>query len=232
MSSISASPSRTEQIAISTQLPALIGAGAVTLFGMGAYAVVTLGPLSRHMGVHIALMNVAAPICAAFLALAWPTACRATGNVLWTATIGQMTLLWAGHVPAVQLTAMMSPLVHALLHTSLFGIAFLFWLAVASSTGARWQSMLALLVTGKLACMLGALLVFSPRLLYPNPPAATVHHAGDWPSLADQHLAGLLMIAACPLSYVLAGIVLAARTMTDLGKDARSLNNRSLSPAR
>jgi putative membrane protein len=206
------------------------------LLGFGAHTFVPLGPLSGQMGVHIALMNVAAPICAAVLRLAWPMIRPTTGNVLWITTIGQMTLLWAWHAPAVQASAMMSPFAHALLHASLFGIAFLFWLSVLPSTGRRWQAIFALLVTGKLACLLGALLVFSPRLLYPNPQAATVqhamHHAANWPSLADQHLAGLLMIAACPLSYVLAGIVLAAQTVADLGRNVRPLNNRCLSAVR
>jgi putative membrane protein len=237
MSAISASSFRTEQIEINAQLPALISASAVLLLGIGIYSFVHLGPLSRHMGVHIALMNVAAPICAAVVWLAWPAARNlASGNVLWTATIGQMVLLWAWHAPAVQASAMMSPLVQAILQTSLFGSALLFWRSALSSTGARWQSILALLVTGKLVCMLGALLVFSPRLLYPKPPAASLqhamHHAADWPDLADQHVAGLLMIAACPLSYVLAGIVLAAQTMTHLRRSARPFNHHNASAVR
>jgi len=237
MSAISASSSRTEQIEVNAQLPSLISASAVLLLGIGIYSFVNLGPLSRHMGVHIGLMNVAAPICAAVVWLAWPAARNlASGSVLWTATIGQMVLLWAWHAPAVQASAMMSPLVQTLWHTLLFGSALLFWRSVLPSTGVRWQSILALLITGKLACMLGALLVFSPRLLYPKPAAASVqhamHHAADWPNLADQQLAGLLMIAACPLSYVLAGIVLAAQTMTDLGRNARPFNHRSASAAR
>ncbi len=38
--------------------------------------------------------------------------------------------------------------------------------------------------------------------------------------LGDQQLAGLLMITACPLSYVIAGVVLAAQTMADLARTA------------
>ncbi len=40
------------------------------------------------------------------------------------------------------------------------------------------------------------------------------HHA--LPSLEDQQLAGLLMIAACPLSYVVAGIVLTVQLIGEL----------------
>ncbi len=68
--------------------------------------------------------------------------------------------------------------------------------------------MLALLVSGKLACLLGVLFVFAPRPL--------LAHAGHFVHaqvLADQHLAGLLMIAACPLSYVLTAVVLAVQAV-------------------
>ena len=56
------------------------------------------------------------------------------------------------------------------------------------------------------------------RLLFEA--AASVHgaHAMTFGNvtLSDQHLAGLLMVAACPLSYVLTAIVLAAQTTSGL----------------
>jgi putative membrane protein len=92
------------------------------------------------------------------------------------------------------------------LHAGLLIAALAFWSAVIVSASRPWQTILALLISGKLACLLGALLVFSPRLLIET---AT---AGDG-AIADQHLAGLLMLAACPLSYILAAIVLTAQEL-------------------
>jgi putative membrane protein len=66
----------------------------------------------------------------------------------------------------------------------------------------RWHGILGLVVTGKLSCLLAALLVFSPRQLFTE----AHHHVG---SLDDQQVAGLLMLTACPLSYVVAGAVMA-----------------------
>lgn len=226
-SSTTGRTARTNPDRVYPQLPALISATAVLILGMSTYLFVTLGPLSRHMGVHVALMNVAAPLCAAIFWVAWPAhrKWQASGKTLWPAAIGQMVLLWASHVPAVHALATMSSWLQALLHVSLFCSALLFWHSVIPSSGVHWQSIMAMLVTGKVACLLGALLAFSPRLLYPAPTGDTlqhaVHHAAHWPDLADQQLAGLLMIAACPLSYVLAGVVLAAQFMTDLGRGAR-----------
>ena len=68
----------------------------------------------------------------------------------------------------------------------------------------RWHALPALLLTGKLVCLLAALLVFAPRALY----GASHQHAALMQPLDDQQLAGLLMIAACPLSYLVAAVVI------------------------
>jgi putative membrane protein len=83
-----------------------------------------------------------------------------------------------------------------------------FWLAIFDRTGARLRGKVAaLLLTGKLFCLYAVLLTFAPRVLYGN--AARI-------DLADQQLAGLLMITACPLTYVLAAVVLISRWFRDL----------------
>jgi putative membrane protein len=112
---------------------------------------------------------------------------------------------------------------HVAMHGSLFLAALCFWKAVLALSGsASWKSILALLVTGKLACLLGVLLIFAPRLLYLALAGGHVHGGVHdlvvTSSLADQQLAGLLMIAACPLSYLLAGVVIATRMIRDLGR--------------
>jgi putative membrane protein len=90
---------------------------------------------------------------------------------------------------------------------ALFAAALAFWALVASVPAAsRWLAILALLLTGKLACLLSVLLIFAPRPLY---AAAGGHMAAA--DLADQQLAGLLMITACPLSYLVAALALAVQ---------------------
>jgi putative membrane protein len=121
-------------------------------------------------------------------------------------------------------------------HSSLLLSALLFWRALVPASGTGWQSIFAVLVTGKLVCLLAVLLVFSPRLLYLQAPgAATKHaieHAAQRPDLADQQVAGLLMLAACPLSYVLAGILLAAQSLSDLARAAQPIHNHHSSAVR
>lgn len=173
-----------------------------------------MGQLSTQMACHVGLMNVAAPL----MASAWRHRIagieKAAGNSagLWSATALQLVFLWGWHVPAVHHFAITSTPGLIAMHAALFLAALFFWRMVLAPRGsARWKSIVALLVTGKLACLLGVLLIFAPRLLY---PAA----AGHEHTLADQQFAGLIMIAACPLSYLLAGIVVAARLIKDVAR--------------
>jgi putative membrane protein len=53
----------------------------------------------------------------------------------------------------------------------------------------------------------------SPRTLY-----ATLHagHADQAIALADQQLAALLMVVACPLTYIAAGVILSAQWLEEI----------------
>lgn len=198
-------------------MPATISAALVLLTGIVIAPLVELGPLSALMAQHLLVMNVMAPLAAA--ALAPMLSARADrGGVLWGSGLAQMLLLWIWHTPALQRAAASLPALHLILLMALFAAAMLFWAALlrAGAKG-RWSAVAALLVTGKLACLLGALLIFAPRELYELASLAFSICAVDGPAtLADQHLAGLMMVAACPLSYVVAGIVTAAQMLADL----------------
>jgi putative membrane protein len=195
----------------------LIGAIAVPVMGLLAVPAPQPGPLTWHMVLHIATMNVAAPLAALGLTRRAASRARiwATPSVLWIATLWQLAMLWVSHSPAVHHGALIAPLGTIALHGLLFLAALAFWLAVVEASTHRWQAMLALLVSGKLACLLGVLLVFAPRPLFASAMAHAAH-AGEEALLADQQLAGLLMIAACPLSYVLTAVVLVVQVVNGL----------------
>jgi putative membrane protein len=195
--------------------PATASAVAVLAAGSGLLFL-PIGPLSAHMALHIALMNIAAPFAAIALLRASSRQPNHPAALLWMATGLQIVLLWAWHAPPAQLATVESMSISVLMHASLFAAALGFWTSLMSvPLNNRWQAIFALLVTGKLACLLGGLLVFAPRTLY-----ATHAHGGHvtLSMLDDQQLAGLLMLAACPLSFVIAGIVLAAQMMAELSR--------------
>lgn len=203
-------------------LPAALGiacAGAIAgpVFDLaiqrGAFG---FGPLTQLMATHIFLMNILAPAAALVLRRGAPDRRISAGRSLVIASLLQMILLWAVHTP-IALSAFHHGGRHALLSAALFWSALWFWIATFGQDGGRrWRAIASLLLTGKLFCLLGALLVFAPRALY-------LPHHGSFPSapsgsLSDQHQAGLLMIAACPLTYVLAAVVIAASWLKELSE--------------
>lgn len=195
----------------------IISALAVAGAGVIAAMLLELGPLAGHMAAHIATMNILAPLVAVGMgALGWLRADFGRPPALWSATLVQMAVLWGWHSPAIQHASHTSLVLALALHSALLLAALAFWVAIVAGSSNRWQAILALLLSGKLACLIGALLVFSPRLLYLAPANTHSGHSDTGAALADQHLAGLLMLAACPLSYILAAIVLTAQEITKL----------------
>lgn len=195
------------------------------------------GPLSAQMLLHLALMNALAP-AVAVAARAWLP--RGLARLWPWATALQLLLLWGWHAPGALEAAMRSPPLHALMQASLLGAALLFWSSLAAlPPEGRWRGVAALLVTGKLFCLLGLILALAPRVLYPGlagllpsgpagpfagalpgaPPSAFAPGAAR--ALADQQLAGLVMVVVCPLSYVLAGTILTARWLLALDRADR-----------
>jgi putative membrane protein len=183
------------------------------LLGCHMIRAAPLEPLSSFMATHILLMNAVAPLLAmaTIVLFGMATARLASSASLVAATLAQLLALAAAHVPSIYALVGRSDLPSAA-HVCLFAVSVWFWLAVLGTRGVgRWRSLIALLVTGKLVCLMAAILVLAPRVLFSGPS-----HAAHGTSLADQHLAGLLMLAACPLTYVVAGVVIAAQWLDDL----------------
>lgn len=197
----------------------LISAAVVSAAGLVVLPVSDFGPLSLQMTQHIVLMNVAAPLLATLLAARLPAFAIRT---IWIASAAQMALVWGWHLPKVQQAAAAAAALQAALLILLSLAAMAFWLAVIEAERAGgWRAIAGLLLTGKLACLLGALLIFAPRDLYGLPELALAFCASGPSSLADQQLAGLLMVTACPLSYLTAGVIIAARLISRVTAEPR-----------
>ncbi len=189
-------------------------AGALSVPGAILLAVAASQPgvLSWHMGAHIAAMNVVAPLIVVILFRNGVSPAWGRPALLWGFTFLQLAVLWVAHSPTAHNHLQHMAAGYTVLHALLFVVALAFWMSVAGAVAHRWQAMLALLISGKFACLLGVLLIFAPRLLFGA--HATYGHAVT--SLDDQQLAGLLMITACPLSYVLPAVVLAVQAVHGL----------------
>jgi putative membrane protein len=165
------------------------------------------GVFSRHMIVHIALMTGVAPLLAGMIRQLPLLDTKFSGiKSLLAATLVQSALFFAWHSPP-GLTSIAHGGGWGMQATLLFS-ALWFWLAVLNQADNHlWRAVIGLLLTGKLFCLVAVLLTFAPRVIYgadPFNPAITI-------DLADQQMAGVLMIIACPIAYVLASIVLVYR---------------------
>lgn len=176
------------------------------------------GTLSQHMAAHIVAMYLVAPCLALGIE-------RARGVTLGSAphlagaTFAQIVLLWGWHIPALVGLAAINPVVMLAMHLSLFAVALWFWAVVVALVRQQdWKPIAALLVTGKLFCLLGVLLTFAPRALYWQ--FALIQSCFGLTSaspLEDQQLAGLMMLVACPLVFVGSAIVAAQRWLAGPG---------------
>lgn len=189
---------------------AVISASAVLIAGVIIGLFHDLGPQARHMGMHILSMNVIAPLLAA-LVIARRQHYGSQPAHFWIVTLAQIAAVWMMHAPTIQAAAIDRPGLQFAIHGFLFLVALWFWTTLLSLPQARrWHAIPALLLSGKLVCLLAALLVFAPRTLYGTVQArGAAAHALD-----DQHLAGLLMIAACPLSYLVAAIIITVQLVS------------------
>lgn len=174
------------------------------------------GHLTRHMLLHIGLMTVLAPLLASWMQRCrWPFPGAAAPWFLPVVTIFQLVLFFVWHSPQVLTWMMSSPVLHTAMQVILLLVATAFWSSVLQrSDASMWSAVVALLLTGKLFCLVALILVFAPRALYGGGMSA--HHPVM--DLADQQLAGLLMITACPMTYILAAILLVARWLRLLGE--------------
>lgn len=168
------------------------------------------GALTRHMATHVVLMNALAPGLALALLARAPRLGQATAATLVLSTLAQLAVLWMVHAPALLHLAATRPAAAIIVQALLLLTALWFWISVlAQPAGQLWRALGALLITGKLFCLLGALLIFAG-----HPLAGHAQDAAG--TLADQQAAGLLMVVACPLSYVLAGVILTAHWLRGL----------------
>jgi putative membrane protein len=143
---------------------------------------------------HIALVLAMAPLLA-FGLQPWLKRLPAP---LWTSTAIAAVVFWVWHAPAPYAAALSSDALYWLMQVTLLSSAVAFWLAVRRAAPAA--AMGAILVTTVLMGLLGALITFAGRPLYP-PHFASALSWGMAP-LEDQQLAGIIMWAPGSIAYL------------------------------
>jgi putative membrane protein len=154
---------------------------------------------------HLALVLAMAPL----LVFGLEPWMRRLPTPLWTSTAISVVVFWAWHAPAPYAAALSSDGVYALMQFTLLASAMAFWMAVRKAGPA--VAMGAILVTTVLMGLLGALITFAARPLYPPHFASTL----SWgvAPLEDQQLAGITMWAPGSIAYLAAAVWIGWRWM-------------------
>lgn len=190
--------------------------------------------LAAHMGQHMLLLALAPPllligrpwaVIAQALPRRWSRSVHRTGagttRLLLPALVGAsimhaaVMLLW--HLPAATQWALRVEWVHWAMHGSFLFAGLWFWAALlrclrepAVGVGAGVMALLAVMIQMGL---IGGLLVFARRVLYPVYELRAPAMGLD--PLADQQLAGLLMWVPACLPYLVGALWLLARALRE-----------------
>lgn len=195
--------------------------------------------LAAHMAQHMLLLALAPPLLllgrpVGVLAQVMPTRWtrglhRAAGAGrrwsalnLGAASVAHSAAMWIWHVPAATALALASELIHWAMHASFLLAGLWFWSALlravrdtATGAGAALVAMVAIMMQMGL---MGALMVFARRPLYPV-YAERAPLLGLDP-IADQQLAGLIMWVPACLPYLIGGLWLMALGLRRLERTA------------
>ena len=150
---------------------------------------------------HVLLIAAVAPL----LALAFPQR-RAGSPPLAVLVAAHAVILWLWHTPGPYAWGLASVPAYWLMQASLLGSAWLLWRAILAPAQSG-PALVALAATIGQMGLLGALVVFAPRPLYPVHFASTA--AWGLAPLTDQQLAGLMMWVPAMLPYLGAGVWIA-----------------------
>lgn len=195
--------------------------------GLAVLALLWLGPLHSlaggnflaHMALHLGVMVVAAPLLGIGLTRWRDTGTGGRPRLLWpvVASVVEMIVVWGWHAPPLQEAASSDAGAFAVQQLSfLLAGVWLWWLSFSGNTrSAAGIGALAMLLTFMHMTMLGVLIALTPDLLYDS----GVYAGEVFPEqLHDQRAGGILMAIAGAFPYLVGGLVLASRLLSESGQ--------------
>lgn len=198
------------------------------ILGLVCLACIWLGPLltawrgsfAAHMLAHMGVVAVAAPLVGIGISDWWQS--RDAGPAAIALPVGasvlELVVVWAWHVPLLRAAAETSAMVTAGEQASFFLAGLLLWVSCLGAvktggTAVRAAGVLGLLLTSIHMTLLGALLALSPRPLYGAEDVTCFGLLLD--ARQDQALGGVLMLLVGGAAYLTGGLVLLAKILAD-----------------
>ncbi|HEX7075168.1 MAG TPA: cytochrome c oxidase assembly protein [Hyphomicrobiaceae bacterium] len=194
--------------------------------GLLVLAFLWLGPLpamsrrafSPHMILHLAVTSLAAPLIVAGLLRSGVAVRISRQHTLFAvgASIFELAVVWGWHLPELHQAAALDDTVYVAQQLSFLaaGIA-IWWASFAGMTKVAYAiGGLALVLTFVHMAMLGLLIGIAPELIYE--PSICLGAFGFDP-LEDQHFGGSLMAVVGGTPYLIAGIFLLNKFISEHG---------------
>ena len=196
----------------------LMGGMALLLFAwLGPLPAAAHGSFAAHMGLHIIVIAVAAPLIAAGWALRESDGARFPAMLAASpaiASLVEFVVVWTWHTPALHRLAVRYETMLAFEQLAYLGAGLWIWLAAFAGVASQRRDYLpagvaGLLLTSMHMTLLGVLLMLAERPLYSHEGAA--QHAAAL--LQDQQLGGMIMLLGGGVSYLLGGLYLLFRLL-------------------
>lgn len=161
--------------------------------------------MTGHMAAHMIAVAIAAPLIALGVQGSRydPAALVPRLATPLTAALVEAVVVWGWHVPALRRLVAHAPAWLAIEQAMFLTAGLLLWSAVLAPRH-RAAGVAALLVTSMHMTLLGALIGLAPRPLY-------MHHGAD--ALADQQLAGVVMLLVGGIAYLVGGLAMLGRLL-------------------
>ena len=181
--------------------------GALAVAWSGLWHAVMPGPFASHMAMHVTVMALAAPMFAFALAGGPldPAVARPALAAPVLAMVAELIVVWGWHAPLLHQAARTGGMALVAEQASFLAVGLLLWLSVFGGATAgrrkrRSAGVAALLMTSMHMTLLGTLITLAPRPLYGH------GHGHGIDTLADQQVAGIVMLLGAATTYVAGGV--------------------------
>lgn len=157
---------------------------------------------SARVGQHMFLTTIVAPLIAVGLPQRW-AAWSARAIPAWAAALAFGAALWFWHAPGPYTDTFRSDVTYWVMHPTTLGAAFVLWtVIVRGEPGRVIDKVAALAITSLQMGVLGAVITFAPRALYP--PHELTAWAWGLSPLSDQQFGGAIMWVPAGIIFTLA----------------------------
>lgn len=182
----------------------LVASGFLSAFGGTSFAL--------HMAVHMAIVAVVAPLIAVGVT---GTPLDISARLGWTtpltASLIELVIVLFWHLPQIRATVDQSSAISILEQLSFLAAGLLLWLTCLSATPLAGAG--GLLLTSMHMTLIGVLMALAPRPLYPTGQVLCL--GVPLTAETDQQIGGVVMLLVGALSYLIGGVALLRRLLTD-----------------